>query len=73
MGLCIDMADSLHCAAETSTILVVNQLYPIEGNIYFPYTHIYRASLVAQLVKNPTAIQENLIQFLGQEDLLEKG
>ena len=67
--MCIDIADSLRRAAETSTILVVNQLYPIEGNIYFHYTHIYRA----QLVKNPTAIQEILIQFLGQEDLLEKG
>ena len=30
-------------------------------------------SLVAQLVKNPPAIQELLVQFLGWEDLLEKG
>ena len=29
-------------------------------------------SLVAQLVKNPPAMQETLVQFLGQEDLLEK-
>ena len=27
----------------------------------------------AQLVKNSSAIQETLVQFLGQEDLLEKG
>ena len=33
----------------------------------------HRASLIAQLVKNPSATQENLVQFLGQEDLLEKG
>ena len=32
-----------------------------------------RASLVAQLVKNPPAMQETLVRFLGQEDLLEKG
>ena len=32
-----------------------------------------RASLVAQLVKNPPAIQETPVQFLGQEDPLEKG
>ena len=32
-----------------------------------------RASLVAQLVKNPPAMQETLVQFLGQEDPLEKG
>ena len=40
----------------------VNQLY------------VYRASLVAQLLKNPPAMQETLhcIQFLGQEDPVEK-
>ena len=32
-----------------------------------------RASLVAQLVKNPPVMQETLVQFLGQEDPLEKG
>ena len=32
-----------------------------------------RASLVAQLVKNPPAEQETLVRFLGQEDPLEKG
>ena len=31
------------------------------------------ASLVAQLVKNPSAKQETLFQFLGQDDPLEKG
>ena len=30
-------------------------------------------SLIAQLVKNPPAVQETLVQFLGWEDLLEKG
>ena len=40
--------------------------------------HIYmfilaRASLVAQLVKNPPAMQETLVQFLGREDPPEKG
>ena len=34
---------------------------------------MYFASLVAQLVKNPAAMQETLVQFLGQEDLLQKG
>ena len=32
-----------------------------------------RASLIAQLVKNLPAMQETPVQFLGQEDLLEKG
>ena len=31
------------------------------------------ASLIAHLVKNPPAMQETLVWFLGQEDLLEKG
>ena len=33
----------------------------------------FGASLIAQLVKNPPAMQDTLVQFLGQEDLLEKG
>ena len=32
-----------------------------------------QASLRAQLVKNPPAMQETQVQFLDQEDLLEKG
>ena len=32
-----------------------------------------RASLIAQLVKNPPAMQEIPVQFLGRENLLEKG
>ena len=31
------------------------------------------ASLLAQLVKNPPAMQQTLVQFLGREDPLEKG
>ena len=34
---------------------------------------IIEASLVAWLVKNLPAMQETPVQFLGQEDLLEKG
>ena len=30
------------------------------------------ASLIAQLVKNPPAMQETLVRFLGREDPLEK-
>ena len=32
-----------------------------------------RASLVAQLVKNPPVMQETPVGFLGREDPLEKG
>ena len=40
----------------------------------FAYLHIaVWASLVAQLVKNPPAMQETPVGFLGQENPLEKG
>ena len=31
------------------------------------------ASLIVQLLKNPPAMQETVVQFLRQEDPLEKG
>ena len=34
---------------------------------------MWQASLVAQMVKNLSAVQETWVQSLGQEDLLEKG
>ena len=34
---------------------------------------IIKASLIVQLIKNLPAMQETLVQFLGQEDPLEKG
>ena len=42
------------------------------GAIAFSY-HIIWDSLVAQMVKNPPAMQETGVQSLGQEDPLEKG
>ena len=41
--------------------------------LYLRECLIIRASLTAQLVKNWPAMQETLVQFLGWEDLLEKG
>ena len=43
------------------------------GELVFQGFPMYRASLVAQLVKNLLAMQETLVQFLGREDPLEKG
>ena len=40
---------------------------------FFIVTMFIRASLVAQLVKNPPAMQETWVRSLGWEDLLEKG
>ena len=43
------------------------------GSMRYGATYQLRASLIAQLVKNPPAMQETPVQFLGREDLLEKG
>ena len=39
----------------------------------FLEVHTRNCASVAQLVKNPPAMQETLVRFLGWEDLLEKG
>ena len=52
---------------------IYNRLQSIKVNIPQPMLHGSSASLVAHLVKNLPAMQETLFQFLGQEDLLEKG
>ena len=44
---------------------------PGEG-IGYPLQYSW-ASLVAQLVKNPPAMRETWVRFLGWEDVLEKG
>ena len=54
--------------------LNVSRLLDHIDHFFFLPQHFqfYRDSLAAQLVKNPPAIQETPVQFLGQEDLLEK-
>ena len=37
------------------------------------WTSVTRASLIAQVVKDPPAVQEILVQSLGWEDPLRKG
>ena len=39
----------------------------------FSCMRLLRTSLIAQLVKNPPAMQETPSGFLGWEDLLQKG
>ena len=43
-----------------------------EEGIGYPLQYSW-GSLVAQLVKNPPAMQETWVRFLGWEDSLEKG
>ena len=51
-----------------------NYFHPhnFKTKIWFSFWDLW-ASLIAQLVKNLPAMQETLVQFLGQEDPLEKG
>ena len=42
-------------------------------SIYLSHLSLSRVSLVAQLVKNPPAMQETWVQSLGWEDPLETG
>ena len=46
--------------------------YLLINKMLFRFTLCFEASLVAQLVKNPPAVQETWVQFLGWEDPLEK-
>ena len=46
----------------------MSQLVHIHISLFFVFP-----SHLAQLVKNLSAVQEILVQFLGGEDLLEKG
>ena len=59
------------CNAGDSSSIPGSGRSPGEGIDYL--LQYYLASLVAQAVKNPPAMQETLVQFLGQEGLLEKG
>ena len=45
---------------------------PLGKGIGYPYLYCW-ASLVAQVVKNPPAMQETQVRSLGQGELLEKG
>ena len=59
------------CNAEDASLIPGLGRSPGEG-IGYPLQYFW-ASLVAQLVKNPPAMWETPVQFLGWEDPLEKG
>ena len=56
--------------ANTLVLLLVHRTFKIKS---LTKPQLRRASLVAQLVKNPPEMQETAVRFLGREDLLEKG
>ena len=59
------------CNAEDPSLIPGSRRSTGEG-IGYPLQHSW-ASLVAQLVKNPPAMQETWVQSVGWEDPLEKG
>ena len=50
-----------------SSFTLINRLFSSSS-----LSAITMLSLIAQLVKNPPAMKETLVRFLGQEDLLER-
>ena len=61
----------LPSSPSTSSVILTNRLPP--PRLYFTSLSFLRASLVAQLVQNPSAVWETWVQSLGWEDPLEKG
>ena len=53
--------------------IVSSRLWEAFRPLYLSQNTLSSASLIAQLAKNPPAMQETLVQFLGHRDLLEKG
>ena len=58
----------LHFLAMTYGIYNSSSYLPLYNKLFKTW-----ASLIAQLLKNLPAMQETPVQFLGQEDLMEKG
>ena len=75
MDTCVCMAESLCCPPKTITTLLIG-FTPIQNVLGVKKNKNYifkKASLVVQMVKNLSAIQETWVQFLEQDDPLEKG
>ena len=58
--------------------LLYQCFYGLQHKILYKFLDLHLnikvwASLVTQLVKNPSAMQETPVQFLGQENPLDKG
>ena len=49
------------------------EIKPDLSNSIYNELQKLRVSLIAQLVQNPPAMQDTLVQFLGWEDPMEKG
>ena len=59
---------SFHLLTEDQGLVLSAVLVPFDSNWFMLWV-----SLIAQLINHLPAIQETVVQFLGQEDPLEKG
>ena len=71
LGLCCCM--QAFCSCSEQKLLFSHGAWASHCGGVFCCRTQFGASLIVQLVKNPPAMQENLVRFLGQEDPLEKG
>ena len=55
----------------SKNIKILNQSNVYEYRHYYQHPCIH--SMIAQLVKNPSAMQETPVRFLGRNDPVEKG
>ena len=69
VSVCVCFNLILYCPSSLDFPKLEDQHIDIFGKLRFQFW----ASLVAQLVKNPLAIRETPVRFLGWEDPLEKG
>ena len=67
-SLCVVPLISLDIYYQSSLLA----LFSILHKTFISRSH-FIPNILAQLVKNPPAMQETLVQFLGWEDPLEKG
>ena len=64
---------SQHVGLAKKLVHAFGNIFWKNSNELFGQSNTYWASLIAQLVKNPPAMQETPVPFLGQEGSLEKG
>ena len=72
VSLSKDRAAEVWCAVLSSWRLSTDSLFPSQCLQNLVATKC-RASLVVQMVKNPSAMRETLVRSLGLENLLEAG
>ena len=82
---CLTLYDSMDCSPPSSSVHGILQARILEWVAIFFSRGIFLTqglnlslphcwdSLVVQMVKNLSAVQETPVQFLGWEDLLQKG